>query len=57
LAVILSLTRGKALPSHSLSLSKDALYEYACHEGNLKGILSGARAQEVAEKASKSGLR
>ena len=28
--------------------SNDAIYEYACHEGNsgLEGILSGARADE-----------
>jgi len=31
-----------------LRRSKDALYEYACHEGNygLQGILAGARAEE-----------
>jgi len=34
--------------------SKDALYEYACQEGNygLTGILAGARAEEKAEKTS-----
>ena len=33
-----------------LRRSKDALYEYACHEGNygLQGILAGARAEEKA---------
>ncbi len=32
--------------------SKDAIYEYACHEGNygMKGILAGARAEDAAAK-------
>jgi hypothetical protein len=35
-----------------LHLSKEPLYEYACHEGNyaLTGILAGARVQEAAGK-------
>ncbi len=35
----------------------DALYEYACHEGNygLKGILAGARAEDAAEAAANPG--
>ena len=39
-----------------LSRSDDALYEYACHEGNvgMEGILSGAR---VLEKAEAEGTR
>ena len=39
-----------------LSSSDDALYEYACHEGNvgMEGILSGAR---VLEKAEAEGTR
>jgi hypothetical protein len=39
--------------------SKDAVYEYACHEGNygLAGILAGARAEDKAEEASKKGLK
>ena len=38
-----------------LSRSEDALFEYACHEGNIgmAGILAGARVQEA--KASGSG--
>ncbi len=34
-----------------LARSEDALYEYACHEGNIgmAGILSGARTLEQAE--------
>ena len=37
-----------------LRRSKDAIYEYACHEGNygLADILAGARAEE-AEQTSK----
>jgi hypothetical protein len=37
-----------------LRQSKEAIYEYACHEGNygLVGILAGARADEQAAKAS-----
>ena len=36
-----------------LSHSQDAVFEYACHEGNegLLGILSGARAEEKAAAA------
>jgi len=40
--------------------SKDAIYEYACHEGNygMTGILAGARAQDAAEEQTASkGLR
>jgi hypothetical protein len=35
-----------------LRQSEDAMFEYACHEGNyaMEGILSGHRAQEAAEK-------
>jgi hypothetical protein len=35
-----------------LNISKEPLYEYACHEGNyaMKGILQGAREQEKAGK-------
>jgi hypothetical protein len=35
--------------------SKDAIFEYACHEGNygLSGILSGARVQDAQEAAAK----
>jgi hypothetical protein len=38
-----------------LSHSRDALYEYACHEGNLgmQGILKGARAEEKAAEAAR----
>jgi hypothetical protein len=34
-----------------LQHSREQIYEYACHEGNLglAGILSGARADEKAE--------
>ena len=39
----------------------DAIYEYACHEGNygMKGILAGARAEDAKEAAGKpaSGLK
>ncbi|MEE2777234.1 MAG: hypothetical protein VYE73_10815 [Acidobacteriota bacterium] len=37
-----------------LARSTDAIFEYACHEGNyaLRGILGGARAQEVAQASS-----
>ena len=40
-----------------LQQSQDAIYEYACHEGNtgLEGILAGARADEKA--AVKKGSR
>ena len=43
------------IPLHQ---SKDAIYEYACHEGNygMAGILSGARAEERAA-AAKAGTR
>ena len=36
-----------------LRASPDALYEYACHEGNIgmEGILAGARHQEAQEAA------
>jgi hypothetical protein len=32
--------------------SKDAIYEYACHEGNygLVGILAGARAEDAKDQ-------
>ncbi|MBZ5577407.1 MAG: hypothetical protein LAP40_12675 [Acidobacteriia bacterium] len=38
-----------------LSHSRDAVFEYACHEGNLgmTGILAGARAEEKAERTAK----
>ena len=41
-----------------LRQSKDAIYEYACHEGNygLRDILAGARAEDKAE-AEKTGKR
>jgi hypothetical protein len=37
-----------------LRQSEDAIYEYACHEGNIgmEGILAGARRQE-SQEASK----
>ena len=39
-----------------LRQSEDAMFEYACHEGNIgmHGILSGARALEKAEAAAQS---
>ena len=39
-----------------LRQSEDAVFEYACHEGNIgmQGILSGARALEKAEAAAQS---
>jgi hypothetical protein len=42
-----------------MSRSQDAIYEYACHEGNygMEGILAGARAQEKEEAAAKTGLK
>jgi hypothetical protein len=46
----------------ALNLSKEPLYEYACHEGNysMPGILAGARKQEregkiVAANADEEG--
>ena len=41
-----------------LTGTDDAIYEYACHEGNygMEGILSGHRAQETAE-AAKGGVQ
>jgi hypothetical protein len=38
-----------------LKLTKEEVYEYACHEGNegMEGILAGARAQEKAAEAAK----
>ena len=44
------------IPLHG---SKDAIYEYACHEGNyaMKGILAGARADDKADESAKPGLR
>ena len=35
-----------------LKRTEDAIYEYACHEGNygMEGMLSGARAEEAANK-------
>ena len=40
-----------------LRQSEDAVYEYACHEGNIgmEGILSGARALEKAEAETQTG--
>ena len=40
-----------------LKSSEDAIYEYACHEGNygMEGILAGHRAEEVAEAAISGG--
>jgi hypothetical protein len=37
----------------------DAMFEYACHEGNYaeQGILAGARAEDAKEVAGKAGLR
>jgi len=37
--------------------SKEAIFEYACHEGNygIVGILAGARAQDAQEAATKTG--
>ena len=42
-----------------LRSSKDAVYEYACHEGNygMAGILAGARAEDKAAEAAKKGLK
>jgi len=39
--------------------SSQAMYEYACHEGNygLYNILAGARAKERADEAAKKGSR
>jgi hypothetical protein len=39
-----------------LKLSKDKMYEYACHEGNfgLRGILAGAREQETRDPSNAS---
>ena len=46
--------------SIDLSASEDAIYEYACHEGNysMEGILAGHRAEEkaAADAAKESGL-
>ena len=38
-----------------LRRSNDAMYEYACHEGNIgmEGILAGARVKEAQEAASR----
>ena len=40
-----------------LSKTEDAVFEYACHEGNygMEGILTGARAEEETEQASATG--
>ena len=40
-----------------LTKSDDAIFEYACHEGNyaMEGILAGHRAQERAEAAADTG--
>jgi hypothetical protein len=37
--------------------SKDAIYEYACHEGNygLVGILAGARAEDAKDQEKAKG--
>ena len=42
-----------------LRQSEDAVFEYACHEGNIgmEGILAGARALEKAEGQSQGGSR
>ena len=41
-----------------LRRSQDAVFEYACHEGNygMEGILSGHRADEVAAEANDTNL-
>jgi hypothetical protein len=41
---------------YEFSASKGRIFEYACHEGNyaLEGMLSGARADEVAAAAKKT---
>ena len=41
----------------ALNFTKDAIYEYACHEGNyaMRGILAGAREAERAGKAPSGG--
>ncbi len=41
----------------NLKKSADAIFEYACHEGNLsmEGILAGARAEEAAALAAQGG--
>ncbi|MFT7653411.1 MAG: hypothetical protein ACI9UU_002522, partial [Candidatus Azotimanducaceae bacterium] len=38
----------------NLKKSADAIYEYACHEGNMsmEGILAGARAEEAEANAA-----
>lgn len=37
-----------------LGLSKDAIFEYVCHEGNygMEGILAGARSEENSAEAA-----
>ena len=42
-----------------LRQSEDAVFEYACHEGNIgmEGILAGARALEKAEAQTQEGSR
>ena len=39
--------------------SDDAMFEYACHEGNhsIEGILAGARVMDAKEAAAKSGSK
>jgi hypothetical protein len=39
--------------------SEDAIFEYACHEGNIgmEGILAGHRAEERAATATQSGSK
>ena len=43
----------------TMTKTENALYEYACHEGNygLVNILAGAQADERAARAAKSGSR
>jgi hypothetical protein len=42
-----------------LRQTKDALYEYACHEGNygMRGILAGARAADAADAAAQASSK
>ena len=39
--------------------SEDAIFEYACHEGNIgmEGILAGHRSEERDEAATQSGSK
>ena len=45
-----SLRAGPVMGEEALNLTRDPIYEYACHEGNyaMRGILAGAREEEKA---------